>query len=73
VKVFYTPAIDGEFQPLKRARVADIPDAAAYDTVKLYGGQEAVDELDSQGFTKILAKAMDANQTGYWTYQQDEL
>lgn len=73
MKVFYTPAKDGEFQPQLRARVADIPDATAYDTVKHYGGQAAVDELDSQGYTKILAKAMDANQTGYWTYQQQDL
>lgn len=73
MKVFYTPAIDGEFQPLMCRRVADMPDASAYNIVKIYGGQAAVDELDSQGFTKILAKAMDANQTGYWTYQQDDL
>jgi len=73
MKVFYTPVINGEYAELAKRRVADIPDAEAYKTVERLTGQTGVDELDSRGWTKIKASAFDANQSGYFTYQQDEL
>lgn len=72
MKLFYTPAIDGQFREDLKRRMADVPDADAVATVRQYGGQYAIDQLDERGWTKL--NASDGTKiTGYWTYQQDEL
>lgn len=73
MKVFYTPVKNGQYDELSKRRLADVPDNTAYASVLAYGGQSAVDELDERGWTKIKASAFDANQSGYFTYQQDDL
>lgn len=73
MKLFYTPAIDGQYREDLKRRMADIPNNTAYDSVLKHGGQAAVDELDERGWTKIKAQSFDANQSGYFTYQQDDL
>lgn len=73
MKLFYTPAIDGQYREDLKRRMADIPNDRAYATVEKYLGQQGVDELDDKGWVKIKAQTFDANQSGYFTYQQDDL
>ena len=74
MKVFYTPALNGQYREELKRRVQDQPDAKVYEVVAQYLGQDGVDKLDSIGYVKLLDKTPDAGDIkGYWTYQQDSL
>lgn len=74
MKVFYTPAINGEYDFRAQRRLPDIEDNKAYAVVEELCGQEGLDQLDRDGSVKVIARRPDSLQVdGYWTYQQDDL
>lgn len=74
MKVFFTPAINGEYDFTAQRRMKDMPDNKAYAIVEELCGQVGLDDLDRDGYVKIIARQPDdLKVTGYWTYQQDDL
>jgi hypothetical protein len=73
MKLFYTPAINGEYAELAKRRMADMQNNEAYERVLRLGGQDSVDQLDDRGWTKIKNRDDSGKSLGYWTFQQDEL
>lgn len=73
MKVFYTPAINGEYRFDLQKRLADVEDNEAYRNVNRLCGESALELLDSVGYVKVLDKNHEGKVNGYWTYQQDDL
>lgn len=73
MKVFYTPAINGEYDFKAQRRLEDQDDNRVYNMIKAVMGQDGVDRLDSIGSVKMLTRDNENKITGYFTYQQDDL
>ena len=73
MKVFYTPAIDGQYRTDLQKRLEDQDDNGVYNMLKAVVGEVAIDELSDRGYTKMLTRDNDGKVTGYFTYQQDDL
>lgn len=73
MKVFYTPAINGQYDVKAQARLADQPDNKVYALVEKMTGETGINELGERGYTKVLDRNERGNIKGYWTYQQDDL
>ena len=73
MKVFFTPAIDGQYREDAKVRMEDAPDWKIYDMFKDCGAQENIDDLDRDGSTKWKSIDITGKVTGYYTYIQDEL
>lgn len=73
MKVFYTPAIDGEYRTDLQKRLEDMNDNVAYATVEKLTGEDGVDHLADYGYVKVLDRDSDGTVKGVWTYQQQDL
>lgn len=73
MKVFYTPAINGQYDFKAQRRMNDRTDAEAYAIVEQMLGESGTIRLDQYGSVKVLDRNPDGEVKGYWTYQQDDL
>jgi hypothetical protein len=73
MKVFYTPAINGQYDFRAQRRMNDRTDSEAYAIVEQMLGESGTEALDRDGYVKVKDINPDGETKGYWTYQQDDL
>jgi hypothetical protein len=72
MKVFFTPAIKGQYDETVKVQLPNEKDDKVYSTVKSLIGQDGIDSLDRDGRVKLIERNARGNITGYVTYVQDD-